>query len=106
MEKVGDALKVGDEVEVKLLDVDFDRKRISLSMKALLDAPDEAQPHMGEDEVVASASEEETTVDPDLQAEIEAAVVEEAAAASVALDEGLEAGEEEAAEEEAAPEAE
>ena len=30
-------LKVGDEVNVKLLDVDFDKKRISLSMKALLD---------------------------------------------------------------------
>ncbi len=29
-----DVLKVGDEVTVKLLDVDFDKKRISLSMKA------------------------------------------------------------------------
>ena len=29
-------LKVGDMVDVKLLDVDFDKKRISLSMKALL----------------------------------------------------------------------
>ena len=37
VEKVGDVLKVGDEVKVKLLDVDFDKKRISLSMKALLD---------------------------------------------------------------------
>ena len=37
VEKVGDVLKVGDEVNVKLLDVDFDKKRISLSMKALLD---------------------------------------------------------------------
>ena len=27
-------LKVGDEVRVKLINVDFDRKRISLSMKA------------------------------------------------------------------------
>ena len=36
MEKVSDVLKVGDEVNVKLLDVDFDKKRISLSMKALL----------------------------------------------------------------------
>ena len=30
-------LKVGDEVKVKLTAVDFDRKRISLSMKACLD---------------------------------------------------------------------
>ncbi|OUN16572.1 4-hydroxy-3-methylbut-2-enyl diphosphate reductase [Gemmiger sp. An87] len=37
VEKVGDVLKVCDEVNVKLLDVDFDKKRISLSMKALLD---------------------------------------------------------------------
>ena len=37
VEKVGDVLKVGDVVNVKLLDVDFDKKRISLSMKALLD---------------------------------------------------------------------
>ena len=36
VEKVSDALKVGDMVDVKLLDVDFDKKRISLSMKALL----------------------------------------------------------------------
>ena len=35
-EKVSDALKVGDMVDVKLLDVDFDKTRISLSMKALL----------------------------------------------------------------------
>ncbi len=34
VEKVQDVLKVGDEVTVKLLDVDFDKKRISLSMKA------------------------------------------------------------------------
>ena len=36
VEKVSDVLKVGDMVDVKLLDVDFDKKRISLSMKALL----------------------------------------------------------------------
>ena len=41
VEKVGDVLKVGDEVNVKLLDVDFDKKRISLSMKALLDESSE-----------------------------------------------------------------
>ena len=35
--KVSDVLKVGDEVRVKLTAVDFDLKRISLSMKACLD---------------------------------------------------------------------
>ncbi len=38
VEKVSDVLKVGDMVDVKLLEVDFDKKRISLSMKALLTA--------------------------------------------------------------------
>ncbi len=37
VEKVGDVLSVGQEVEVKLIDVDYDKKRISLSMKVLLD---------------------------------------------------------------------
>ncbi len=49
VEKVSDALKVGDEVKVKLLDVDFDKKRISLSMKALL-ADEPAGEDDGEDE--------------------------------------------------------
>ena len=35
--KVSDVLKVGDMVKVKLTNVDFDRKPISLSMKACLD---------------------------------------------------------------------
>ncbi len=43
VEKVGDVLKVGDMVNVKLLDVDFDKKRISLSMKALLDNAADAE---------------------------------------------------------------
>ena len=43
VEKVSDVLKVGDEVNVKLLDVDFDKKRISLSMKALLSDGEQAE---------------------------------------------------------------
>lgn len=39
VEKVEDALKVGEEVEVKVLDVDKDTKRISLSMKELKERP-------------------------------------------------------------------
>ena len=41
--KVSDVLKVGDEVKVKLIDVDFDRKRISLSMKACLNEEGDAE---------------------------------------------------------------
>ena len=45
VEKVSDVLSVGQEVNVQLIDVDYDKKRISLSMKALLnEAPaDEAE---------------------------------------------------------------
>ena len=41
--KVSDVLKVGDEVRVKLTAGDFDRKRISLSMKACLDEAEDAE---------------------------------------------------------------
>ncbi len=36
IEKPADALKVGEEVEAKIIDVDFDKKRVSLSIRALL----------------------------------------------------------------------
>ena len=78
VEKVSDVLNVGDEVEVKLLDVDFDRHRISLSMKAMLPEPEEqAQRGTPEGGLVASASAEETTVDPELAQEIEAEAQDE-----------------------------
>ncbi|MFV0353206.1 MAG: bifunctional 4-hydroxy-3-methylbut-2-enyl diphosphate reductase/30S ribosomal protein S1 [Oscillospiraceae bacterium] len=66
VEKVADVLKVGQEVEVKLMDVDYDRHRISLSMKALL--PEE-EVQDGADEVVASASAEETVIAPEVATE-------------------------------------
>ncbi len=62
VEKVQDALAVGDEVEVQLIDVDYDRKRISLSMKSLLPEPEKTSAGSGEDEVVASASSDSTTI--------------------------------------------
>ena len=41
--KPSDVLKVGDVVKVKITEIDFDKKRISLSIKALLteEAPEE-----------------------------------------------------------------
>lgn len=36
IEKPQDVISIGDEVQVKVLDIDFEKKRISLSMKALL----------------------------------------------------------------------
>ena len=46
IEKPQDVLKVGQEVDVKITDIDFDKKRVSLSIKALLedDAEVEAAP--------------------------------------------------------------
>ncbi|NLG93151.1 MAG: S1 RNA-binding domain-containing protein, partial [Clostridiales bacterium] len=37
VEKVSDKLKVGDEVDVKITELDFDKKRGSLSIRALLE---------------------------------------------------------------------
>ena len=45
-----DALKVGEKVDAKILDIDFDKKRVSLSIKALLDPP-------AAEEVVADGAE-------------------------------------------------
>ncbi len=36
-----DALKIGDEVKAKIIDIDFDKKRVSLSIKELLEKPEE-----------------------------------------------------------------
>ncbi|MBU9787978.1 30S ribosomal protein S1 [Lentilactobacillus sp. G22-6] len=40
----GDVLKVGETIQVKVLDVDPERKRLALSIKALTDAPEEDKP--------------------------------------------------------------
>ena len=37
IEKPQDVLKIGDEVDVKITDIDFDKKRVSLSIRALLE---------------------------------------------------------------------
>ena len=37
IEKPQDVLKVGDVVKVKITDIDFDKKRVSLSIRVLLE---------------------------------------------------------------------
>ena len=52
IEKPQDALKVGEEVQVKITAVDYDAKRISLSIRALL------EPEAPAEEVAAEVTEE------------------------------------------------
>lgn len=70
IDKPQDVLSIGDEVEVLITDIDFDKKRISLSIKALLPAPekapketaapvDEAPAVLSIDDMIAQAKAEE-----------------------------------------------
>ena len=44
-----DVLSVGQEVDVKIIDVDFDKKRVSLSMKELIEKPEEVIDELADD---------------------------------------------------------
>jgi 4-hydroxy-3-methylbut-2-enyl diphosphate reductase len=46
IEKPQDVLKVGDVVKVKVTEIDFDKKRVSLSIRALLE--EQAEPAVEE----------------------------------------------------------
>lgn len=63
IEKPEDVLKVGDEVEAKIIAIDFEKKRVSLSMRAL----------------IAEEVEEETAEVQETPAEVEEAPAEETA---------------------------
>ena len=54
-------LTVGQEVECKITEVDLDKKRISLSIRALL--PEEAEEEETETEVETEAEAEETAAE-------------------------------------------
>ncbi len=72
VDKPADVVKEGDEVEVKITDIDYDKKKVSLSIRALLDEAQRTDD--GEDgAVVASADGESTEVAPDFEAEAEEA---------------------------------
>ncbi|MEG0910986.1 MAG: S1 RNA-binding domain-containing protein, partial [Ruthenibacterium sp.] len=58
VEKVSDVLTVGQEVEVVLTDVDYDKKRISLSMKALIPEPEAGDDTSAATEEAAEAAPE------------------------------------------------
>lgn len=44
-----DVLNVGDEVDVRIIDIDFDKKRVSLSMKELAEKPEDTIEALSED---------------------------------------------------------
>ena len=59
-----DVLKVGDVVKAKIIEIDFDKKRVSLSIKELLEKPEEAAEDAAEEaaeEAVEEAVEEPAT---------------------------------------------
>ncbi len=58
IEKPADELKVGQEVDAKIVDVDFDKKRVSLSIRALIEkeAPAEVTEETAEVEAPAEAA--------------------------------------------------
>ncbi len=74
--KPQDELKAGEEVDVKITAIDTEKKRVSLSIRALIQKEAEEKASEGEDEVVAST--EETTEEP--VAETAPETVEEAPA--------------------------
>ena len=65
VEKPGDVVAEGDMVDVKITDIDYDKKKVSLSIRALLEPVQEETADNGEDAVVASADGETTEVAPE-----------------------------------------
>ena len=59
VENVKDILTVGDEVDVKIIDIDTESKRISISMRALLENAEEAEAEDVEAEAEEAAVEED-----------------------------------------------
>ena len=73
-----DVLKVGDVVKARIIDIDFDKKRVSLSMKELLEKPEEVI-----EELADEVPQEEAPVD-EAPAEAEAPVEDAPATEEVA----------------------
>ena len=74
VEKPADVVAEGDEVEVKITDIDLEKKKVSLSIRALIEPAEPveaAEPE--EDELVATADGETTEVAPAFAEEAEEA---------------------------------
>lgn len=75
VEKISDILEIGQEVDVKIIDINYDAKRVSLSMRALLPEEDQKIAKEGDSDVVYSS--EDGVISEEMAAEIEAAAAEE-----------------------------
>lgn len=73
IDKPSDVLSVGQEVTAKIVDFDFESKKISLSVKALLPEPVKEEVEEVKEEGVAHLDENEDFATVDLDAEIEKA---------------------------------
>ena len=84
-----DVLKVGDVVKAKIIDIDFDKKRVSLSIKELLDKPEETEviPELAVDEPKEEEAPAAEEVAEDAPAAEEAPAVEEVAEEAPAAEE-------------------
>ncbi|MCH5304812.1 MAG: 30S ribosomal protein S1, partial [Ruminococcus sp.] len=80
IKKPEDVLSVGEKVQAKIIAIDFDKKRVSLSIRALL--PVEEAPAEEEEEVVAS-TEDEVVASTETPVEEPAPAVENAPAEEV-----------------------
>ena len=101
-----DVLKIGDVVQAEIIDIDFDKKRVSLSIKALLpeveeEETEEAEEAPAEETVAEETAEEAPVVEEAAPAEeaVEEAVAEETPAAEEVVEETAEEPAEEVAEE-------
>ncbi len=56
-----DVLNIGDVVKAKIIDVDYDKKRVSLSMKELIDKPEETIAALADEEPAEEKEAEEET---------------------------------------------
>lgn len=84
IEKPQDVLKVGDTVTVKITEIDFDRHRVSLSIRALLDEANESEGAAQEEDAVVYTADGSTQPE---EAASEEVVTETAAAEETTTEE-------------------
>ena len=61
VEKPQDVVSVGDELEAQIVSIDFEKKRVSLSVRALLPVEETAEVEAAETETAEEAPAEEAT---------------------------------------------